>query len=620
MIDVYTMERPGRPRLAAGLSAGLLAGAILLAWALTIHKQQAIYVPLAAAQPVGAWPISICPPVGWKAEPLKNVPPEIGLMLSEPGGDGRSLAVVRGPVLDSAVPPVYAVGAVDDAVAWLAGGERPKPLSLGSSPFGPLPGIQVDWIVPRRRRPMERVLGSVGVTPQGQVFAILLKCPTRGDRNADRFLKQIAGAVELPGLGISKDIAAAALACGLRFDAPPGILAAASAEGPVKTLQLVSDRDSEKPWTLSLTVTPLAPGREAKALLVDVVRNLTEDSATSASIEPLRLKDREVYRMQFSGPGQPWAGELWAVPLDPQTVVLLAGHNDGAESDLGAACQQIAATVAFAGAAHGTDTKAAQHRGEELLAKIREKHVDEWFDAWAGPNQLYLIDRADQTEGYYRQRYSRLQDDKDVWRVESEVRRILADRHSIITKRDERLSDDGVGYKIAEVRRAVTAGGRPPGRLGEPLQYQESRGPGEDTIHKTVRIGQESYETSFEAGADFACDPVLPIVYWLAATDPQRRPALVRFSDRFEAGLAAQVIYPVGPKPVPGSTPPQTAPAVIIQTDSLMYAYTFYFDDRGRVICVDFGHELAFRTCTEEEFRERFSLVPGLSLSPTLTR
>jgi hypothetical protein len=621
MYDVYTMERPGHPRLAVTLTAALLLGTVAFAWMIVLQKQRAAYAALLEPQRVGSWPLSIRPPAGWKAVPLKDAPPTIGLVLAEPGRRGRTLAVVRGPMLESALPPAYAAGAVEDAVLWLSGAEAAKRLSAEPAPFGPIPGIQVEWLAGHRRRPMEQVLGCIGVAPQGQVYALLLKCPGRGDRNDERFLRNVASTAEFPGVSLTDDVSAAARQCGLEFDTPRDVMAFAAADGPVKRLQLISDPDAGKPWTLELTTVPLAPGRTPQAVLEDVIRNLVQDPQHSAQIETTRFKDREAYHVRLTGEDGPWEGELWAVAPDPQGLVLLIGHDEDADSGLTQRCRSIAESVRFAEGAERLDVKAGVRRGEELLARIRKDHVDDWFDEWSGEDLLYLIDRAGETEGYYRLGYARFTEDrKAFWRVESEIRRVLPGGHSLTYKREAQVDPEGIGYQLVEVRRATTTEGRALRRRTEPFQYQESRASGGKTVRKILRIDKEEYDKSFSAGNGFACDPVLGIAFWLAATDSQRRPVVVMSSDRFDAASTAQIIYPLGARPVPGGDPQKTAPAVVVQGDSNTSAYMVYFDEYGKMICVDFGDGTAFHRCTEKELRERFSLVPGRSLSPMLIR
>ncbi len=617
MYDLYSMERPGRPWLAVALTAAILAGTVVFAELIVVQKQRTIYVSLGEATPIGSWPISIRPPVGWKVEPPTNAPPQVGLVFVEPAGFGRALAVVQGPMMQSALPASYAVATLEDAVLWFSGSDMPKLITQKPVPFGPLPGVEVQWIIGYRRQSLKRILGCVTVTPQGRVFALLLKCPGRIDRNDERFLEHVAATVKLADLNTTDDIAAAARACGLRLGPPSEAMAAPFPDGPVPTLQVICRPDAEKPWTLEITVVPLAPERTPQAVLSDIVRNLTEQVQPAAEIETIQLGSHTAGRVRFETPDQPWDGELWTVPLDARHVAVLVGHADESGSDLPAVCEQIARTLQFADDARPIDTTAAQRRGADLLARIRDKRVDAWFDEWAASTQFYLIMRDAQIEGYYRLGYTRLADEEDrPWQVVSELHRQLSEGQTITYKREARLDPGGAGYELAEVRRTGARGRRPRGRMDTPYQYHEGRAAGANRVHKALQIGAASYENTFTVDASFACDPVLGIVSWLAASDTERRPVLVVTSDRFEVAWATQVLYPLGPQSVPGSEPPRTAPALVVQTDSLPYVYTMYFDQDGTLLCVDFGRGTIFRRCTEEEFRENLSLTPGLSIVP----
>ncbi len=620
MYEVYVSERPGRPRLAVALAAGLLLLTIGLAAGLIRHKQRAARVPLGASQRIGEWNFAVCPPDGWKRETPGEAPGEVGAIFREPGGSERTVAVLRGPFVGMPAPATYGATSFDDTVLWLTEAQTAKRASAEPAVFGSLPGVAMQWIAMRKRRTIEPVLGIVGVAPDGRVYGLLLRCPGALRRADEQLLRRLGEAVQFPGLEVTTDLNAAAATTGLRMQAPAGVRGSAVPCGPLRTLQLFSDPTGEKPWAMGISPMMIAPGRTAKAILADIVRNMTEDPNLADTVEAVKLREREAYRVRFDARQFPWDGEMWVVPLDAGRAVVLDGRDDGPDSDLESVCRTIAETIRAVEPV-AVDLAAAERRGVELLAEIRSKRLDAWFDEWVGADQEFTIERAGKVEGYYRLRYSRPREARGGrWRVESEVRRSLSDGHTLTYKREARVDHDGVGYELAEARRVDPPAVRPRIRLLAAFRYEEHRAAAGDRVQKTLRIEQDQHSGAFRVGPGFACDPVLQIVYWLAATDSQKRPVLVSTTDRFEAEILTQLIRPLGPQPVPDSRPERSVPAVFVQSDSAVDGYTIYFDGDGRMLYVDFGANGVFRRSGEGEADDVLPLPSGTPSSPRVAR
>ncbi len=595
------------------LSVGL-AGAIIA------HKEGAAYVPL-LPQEVGSWPISVRPPDGWVRVAAEGLPSNVGMVLKEPGGQQRVVVVVRGPELDSPLPSEFAARTLDETVQWVSEGKVADVAVREAIRFGPLPGIDVQWLVGGlRRRSAELVHGCVGVTPQGRVFGLLMRSTGRhGPRDA-RLLRHLAEHVSIADLGLMPDVARAAADSGMALDAPRGTKACLMQTGPVKSLRLINDSDPGKPWAVTVTPLPLVGTRTPRAILGDLLRNMADDPKAAEGIETVKLKEREAARGGLGASEAAFGMVLWVVPAG-QTAYLLDGRHTGADAALTDACRMIADTIRPADGTEFVNVSAAKRRGEELLNEIREKRVDVWLGAWSRQEQTFLLERDGRIEGYYRQRFLRPAEGRSGrWRVESELQRNLMDGQALLYGRHTLVDRDGVAYETIEVRRPWTVGRVALGRFNEPYRFQERRAANSNTVRKTLRIGKDTYQNTFTVDAGFACDPVLTIACWLAAQDPQRRPAIVAFSDRFEAETAVQVLWPLGEMPVPGGDPPGRALALVVQADSAATAYTLYFDPDGRPTYLDLGGGSAFRACTEEEFNERFPLTPSAAEPRDLLR
>lgn len=615
MYSIQTSERPGRPQLAVALSAGAMLLTVVMSAGLIRHKQQAAHVPLLDPRPIASWPLSLRLPQGWKAEAVRDMPPEVGLVLRETEGRGRTLAVVRGIAFDGTSLLTSVAGAIHDPVQWFAGTELVRPIAVESIRFGPLPGVQIQWLASRPRRPADQILSCAGVTPQRQVLGLLLRCPGPSDRRDEQLLRQLASGVELPGVEMTRDIVSASAQCNLRFEAPHNCRASVTSTAPLKSLRLLADTESERTWTLDVGLLPLVPGRTPKAVLEDIIRNLTEEVNPRTDVQVVRLGTRETARARLST--NPWNGEIWVVPLGNQSAVVLRGEDEGDDSDLEAVCRRIAETIEWTGDAAPLDVAAALQRGKELLADIRDRKVDTWFEPWSRSEDLFLIERGGRAEGYYRLAYARLPANR--WRVASDIRRILAADRSLFYRRDARVDAVGAGYELVEVRRAVGARARTTSVLDKPYEYREHREAGSATVRKTVRLGDEDYRASFSTDSSYVCDPMLGILYALVAADPQRRPALITTSDRFETETTGVVLWPLGARPVPDAADASPSPAVYVQGDSVLDGYTVYFRGDGRIRYVDFGGS-NFRRCTAEEAAEKLPYSPPATPLPELLR
>jgi len=615
MYGVYTSERPGRPGLAAVLSAGLLLVTVALAAGLIRYKRRAAQVPLAAPVHVESWPLAVRLPEGWKQDSLEEAPSDVGLVAREPGGSGRALAVVRGPTLDAPIPVALATEELGEVIGWLGSGTAVRRVPLGTMRFGPVTGAVAQWVVMQRTRTVVSVLGCAGVTPDGQVFALLLRSgqePGAADR---QLLKHLAAAVEITDLPLTDDVAGAASACGLRLDAPAGARALRPADGPVRTLTLLSDADADESWQLEVTVLPLAEGRKPAAVFADILRNMLEKVELDEELQPADVNGRQVFYAELSVPPHIPSIVLWLVPLTEQTAVVLHGRGEGPGSGLQEAGRKIAASLAPADGGLPLDIAAARRRGVEILETVREQKVDAWFEAWARSDGLYLLQHREVVRGFRSERYSRSGEAPDGvrWRVETDERWDLPGERSIVYKAEATLSADATSYTITAHRRDTWGEGRRARRRAVAFQYREQRSDGSAKIDRRLWVGRDQYKTAPSVDAAFACDPLLPVVYLEVAREAERGPAIVTTADWFESGLITQFVYPLGKRRLRAddeSPSGNERMAVLVQTDSHLEPYTVFFDDDGTVAAIELGRRIVSRKCTPEEFRETFSLAP----------
>ncbi|MBN1491548.1 MAG: hypothetical protein JXA69_16670 [Phycisphaerae bacterium] len=612
--NVYTMERPGRPRLAVLLAASMLAGAMAMAWGLKGFKAERIRVPLEASSSVADWPISVRPPAGWTASVPAGAPSDVGVVFTEPTGRKRELAVVRGPELSIARPVPYAAAMLDELATWFSK-EIPEFAEQGDAiPFGPLPGLEIMWF----SRSRDQTYGAVTITPAGQTYALLLRSSTRAAASDAATVRWIAEAVEFPKLRLTTDVAEAAGVCGWQLDTLPGTRAVTDTSTPVPTLTLLSPRESQEAWMLTLAPLPLAPNRTPDSLLADIARvELQDPNLPRDAVERwATVSDLPIYHATIRDPARLNEMPAWLVATGNQSAALLLGRFGTSRDALADTVVSLVRSLRAAPETTMPDLADARQRGEALLAEVRANGLKRWLTAWARQDWWYLFEQEGTIAGTARMQYARSSSDaEEVWRIQSEQQRPRSDGSVFVVTAETVTDRTGTAYvhtATAETRLAST---RSPFRLRRPDEerYQESRQPDHDVVRKSLSGSRTTHQSMFQADATFASEPVLDIVCWLVASDPERRPAVVTTADRHAAQAVTKVLMPLGPRPIPGQPDAPDAPAVLIWTDCRLEPQTLYFNGDGVSICIDIGKHGVYRLCTEQQWEEAFPDAAGLS-------
>lgn len=605
--DLHTFERPGRPARAIVLSAAFLAATVGFAMGLIHLRQRAIDVELEEARTLHSWPVRVRPPAGWKTVSGEELTEGVGLLLEESGNRGRLLAYVRGPVAGSPGLISEASDALQDTVKALADTDVILQEDLDIAPFGTLCGGRALWTDPRHRG--NTVLGMFGRTPQGEIYAVLLRCPQGPERSDMRFLQRVAEGIELTSLNLTTDVATAARRCGLQFDPPTDVQACVTGDSlPVRTLQLFSNATSKQAWSAEIRLFPIAPGRNPREILTDISRNYRGSMDPQYVVQAVSLAGRQAYHDTISNDPSLWAVDLWLVPLNAQCAVLFNGWSEGGTSSLAAVGEKIAGSVRITDDTLIPDMETARQRGIELLEEIRRDCLDRWFAKWSESPPTYLIKHGGQVRGYTQVNYSRYRSDPalGMWQTELEQRRERTGGQILLYRCKTVVDKEGLGYSTTATRTEYTRGPRGE-EASEQEHFQETRKAGEDTISKSVEMGRNTYRHRITVDNTFACDPLTDVVATMVAEDPQLRPAVITTTTWQTPNLVTQMIWPLGEQVIPGSDPPTKAPAVLVQTDSQTDLYTFYFDDTGEIRFMDLGEQTHMSRCTEEDLDRLFS-------------
>jgi len=608
--ELYSMEKPGRPRLAIAMSAGLLLLTVALAYAMVVQRRQETYVPLGVPEPVADGWVSLPRPVGWEPGAREDVPPDIGLVLREKGGRGRTLAVVRTAIAIPSLRLRDAGVAVGEAADWLAGTNTvPIPQSVVS--FGELPGRQFRWRSVAQRSGGGESTGVVTVTPQGRVLAVLLHRAGRIDVADEDLVRRVAAAAKASDWGLSEDVAGAAARVGMRFESPRGARVLKAGEGAMPWLFLVGPSDADGPWSIEMIRVPLAPDRKPTDVLADAVRDLCEQWSLPGEPERITLQGRVVFRMVVPADEEQYRDELWVAPTGRDSCVLIHGRFDGPRTAAQAACGTIAASVELTEGRWIADVDAAFRRGEEILEQIRSEGLDRWFEAERGRERIYLIEVAGQPQGYRRVKHTRQPSGAGAgtWRM-TVFDAVAWFGATFITYEEQSVVEPrGVGYVMSATKRRNQPVLRALNRSGFVYQYEERRSVSSDVVNKTLVVGGDVQKRQATADATFASGPCEDVVCWLVASDPERRPAAVTVSSRFLPEPAPCYMRPLGALPIPGDAHGRQALAVAVQPDWSLSGTTLYFDEVGVLVAADFGRGGFMRASTEEECRERLGAL-----------
>ncbi len=607
MYEVYSAQRPGRPRRSLVAAIAVLLLTVAAAQTLIFYRERATLVQLGPRNQYPDGQISVCLPIGWQPVDKNLWPTGAVIGIEAPGTDDRQarLFVFRGPPTTNGVASSAGLRALV-AVSKALGAD--VLFDRGLEPIGAFPGVTVTMAKGRGPRAIQSpfCLGRVAIGPSGEVVGLVLQVDSAPRRADETLVDQVAKSIELTGISLDADPPTSMTAAGISFDLPRGARLIGPVNPSVPRLRLMGG-DTEAGWYLDLFRVPLIGERKVADLVEDRAMSILQEVRLRDLVETFDATGREAARATLAlVPGQEPTVHLLAVETDEHTALLMAGrHEPKAGGSVRELCESIAATARVDSYNELVDPESAMDAARRMIQDCRKEGVSSLLGPRSGKTQRFDVAAPAIGLGICTETCRRSTEDGGrpwlvtrKWIYEPE----WPGHDRLAATEVWHLGEGGVEYSY---------------------QFERTEA-GQTTIEQTERCGVEggqvlrkvmafrgSRSENIKVDGTFASSPLLMKVYARIAQDANPRPLVVSIIETFTAGAAYCVVQPAGRTPLPGSSLREPAWTVRLMVDYDPAPVSVHFDDEGELLAVSSdGHH----------WRERVDLPVEEDESPASQR
>ena len=591
MYQVYSIQRPGRPKWALTASGLLLILSIGVAWALIQTKARGTYVRLDTQSkdyPAGGLRVRL--PAGWETLDAKTLARFPAVVIGARAGDGlddETVFVFRAGRRPFGLPSADAVDILHETFGP-TGQASSQPAMIG-----PFFARSITTTIPSRPgQPAEsHLLARIAIAPDGQTFGILLLLPRKPTPHHVTLLDEMSGSLQLLDATVGVSPAALMADAGIRFEPPPKtkFVSLPPPPGPPPPrLRLISD-DKAACWYLHVWRTPLLGTRTCEQLVESLALTTLHEGRLDEKPTKRTIAGREVVQATISPyeNAEPGCGvQIWCARIDERNAVLLAGqHEPEAASTLNGVCESILAGVSLMGTEHAIDIPAALKTGQECLREIaKEKLASKWGDL-VGHDQRFTFNGPGGIEFRMENSYEAAARANGFrrWRLTTTFAPPEPLPSTTATVKDEWILRDDTAEHDGRMDRM--------GRFHpeDQVVYRESRSAGTaEVICRLTMPQKETQEWKLAIDDSYACEPILLEATARVARDREKHTAVFSTSEEFNPHLSWVVATPLGELPLPGSKGSRSAAAVRVWSDYDGEPTTLYFDDSDHLICMTF--------------------------------
>ena len=584
MYEVYAGQRPGRPRLALLISAGLLFAMLALATAVIVHKSRSGQVELGPPRDNPAAGLRYRIPVGWSELNPGQLPDGVMAGAVEPGR-GRRLLFFRGQSERTAAATLEGLVSIVEVAQAASKVRVAGDVLTGYDAIDGHGGVTLTLRIGQGEDQGFGV-GRAAVTPRGQVFGVVLLADARRTSQTRNLLAQVANELVFPAEPLVADggplMAAAGIEfsppAGARFSGRPQATSSAPAGSPVWPSIHLAAGEGDQRWCLEICVLPLLGKRTIQELAVDTSASilgsvdLDDQIATSPSTQTVQVRvfdEKSVIR-------------LWCWPGGDQRAFMALGRSEPrGVAELEQSVQGIIDSARLTGNRHALDLEPARARAIEVLQQLESGQFASGLAERENRTLVYACRSPGRTVGTLQESAGRAASSRQG---ESPWLQIRADSERDLPSGSQResidtwhLSEDFSAYVMQSKSYAD-------GRLH--FEYKESRTRGGPVRCEIVaQDGQRSY--TFKPDEAFAPEPVLTHAAAIIARDPQLRPAVFGVTQVFGSGPGWSMVFPAGSLPLPGGQA-RSLPAVRLVHDISGQTTTVWFDEQDRMAALMF--------------------------------
>lgn len=610
MYQVYTQQRPGRPRWALGSSAILLLITVGLAAGLIRMKSRVGDVPLKDFALPG---LSGKLPAEWKTIDRKDASLPPGTLAAVQEGDskdtlGRQLYVYTAPPDSDGLPSRYAA-AVANRYATLVMGRLAQALipgsptdeeSVGPARVAGLPG----WAVKRvglsgsaQGLMPVTCLSVAGIGPGGQIIGAALwiqGTPRVGDR---RLLENIAGTLEFVGTRRASDPQAVLKSAGLQLTLPPGAWAYEPSVSGYPRVRLVG-AEGEGVWFLDACRVPLIAGRTPAQIVEDCALGELMQPGLPEAVSTAGVNGRTVAELSLPVPSER-DRSVWicCTQTDEVTGLLLCGRSESQGREAFEKwARDLAASAKAASFREVVDPEKGIAAGQQAIARVHTELMARMWSAAADEPFAFVQESPGIT--YAREvgvvtRQER--DGKPWWSHRRRVTLIDEEGSGRLVSREDWLVREGGGaFEHDYVR--YDRSNRPE------LSFTERLTAGAERLERSLTIPRGGIrQDAVSVGEAFGMELVLVLAAGELAREPQRGPMIVSTSEVFPKGAVHWVFTPLGKRQVPWTRENETFAAVSLQRDYDNGPIILYYRPDGELQGLEFDSGEWHRRVSDEK-------------------
>ncbi len=589
MYQIYSIQRPGRPRWALAAAAFLLLLTVLMAYVLVHYKTSSRAFELGNNVVLTDARINIRIPAGW-VENLKTtqLPEGVVAVFAEPASsdtiDGRKIVIFRGRPGTLGLPSNHLPNSI---LQWIKVIDlRQGQLNLNDPTFeriGALPGIvqtgvygTVDPATGQQK--IQHIIGRAAMAPGGQTFGLLMFSPHLSPRANLHLVDRICNHMQMTDIEIETDPASAMKNAGIDFSAHLQCVYLKENDPDLARLRIMDGR-RETAWFLDLYRIPLPASQTPERVVTNMALGLLETTALPHSPQTLNQEvGREACQLTMTIPGNADGQmELWCIRTDPNTGLILKGRCEKvAEKELKSLCQEMAAQAivkSYAGiVADG------QKRARQYLRLLAEQKLSTWWSDRQGNPLLYFLGWPGLTFGQQAIQINPQQREASIWwEIDDQTVLDLGHRVPYQMRQTWIVREDLSAFAL---------------KSQDPRgQYVEFLEPGQNELRsELVPTDGSPVKRSIQVQDTFGCEPILMLAGGLLANDTEGGMAYFTGKEIYYPYLSGWWMTPLGMRQLPVGQ--QEARAVRVQLDSSPEPVILYYNDANVLLAVSLDNGL----------------------------
>ncbi len=582
MYQIYSIQRPGRPRWALAASAFLLLLTVIMAATLVHYKSALHTVELGEEIVFTDARIKVRMPAGW-TDDLENtqLPDGAVALFVEPTRPnmlpGRKIVLFRGRPASLGLPANHLRSSIAAWIKTIIPGGRlrlQKSISHRIEYLPSLTDIYLFQIIDQvtGQQVDQHIIGQAVMAPGGQTFGLVLFSLNPSVGTDLHLIDQISNHLRITDVEIAEEPSVLMQNAGIDFPVLAQAVYLKETESNLPRVRIMDGR-RETVWFLDIYRIPLPDPQTPERVITNATLGLLEITALPHSPQTLNKEhNREVCQLTIPIPGNTEGlMELWCIRTDPYTGLMLKGRCEkGAEKELKTICQKIADQAVVK--SYADLTAVGQRQAGQYLRQIAEWKLSTWWSDRQGETLFYLMGSPGLTFGQQAVQIRAQQREASTW-WEMDNQTVLDIGHRVPFQIHETwiVRDDISAYALRSES--------PRGKYAEFLESGQN-----ELRSELLPPDGPSVKRSIRVQDTFGCEPVLLLAGGLLANDDSGKTAYFTGKEMYSPYLSGWWVTSLGMRPLPVGQ--QQARAVCVQLDSSPEPVFLYYNEMNELLAV----------------------------------